>query len=159
MTLTADELNLARKRIKAWPIAERRFLTKLTESEVELVLEGVAVLDLRPVTDDDERPDPARPMAGRYHHDGPDTERTSASLVAPKSGTQRATVLEALQAAGERGATDHELWRATEQKCVRPHVAGTRREELIADGWPILDSGQRRLTDTGRPAIVWVLRQ
>jgi hypothetical protein len=155
--LTSDELNLARQRIRAWPIPERRFLTKLTEPEVGLILEGVALLDLRPVEDEPEWPDPARSQTGRYHHDGGDTERTAAELVAPKSGTQRAAVLDALRAAGDRGATDHELWRATEQKCVRPHVAGTRREELIADGWPITDSGKRRTTDTGRPAIVWVL--
>lgn len=154
--LTADELTVARERVKAWPVGERRFLTKLTEPEAALILEGVAVLDLRPV-EDEPLPDPARNEVGRYHHDGTDTERTAAVLAAPKSGTQRAAVLEALRAAGERGATDHELWRATEQKCVRPHVAGTRREELIADGWPIRDSGKRRTTDTGRPAIVWVL--
>lgn len=105
------------------------------------------------------RLDPARDMPGRYHADGPDTERVAAGRVTPRSGTQRAAVLEALRAAGDRGATDHELWVATEAKCVRPHVAGTRREELIRDGWTIVDTGERRLTDTGTPAIVWRLAE
>lgn len=102
------------------------------------------------------RSDPAREMVGRYHHHGPDTERIAAALVAPRSGTQRAAVLEALKEAEENGRTDFELW-GTDGIGARPHVPGTRREELIADGWNIVDSGKRRRTDTGSPAIVWVL--
>lgn len=101
-------------------------------------------------------PDPTEPRVGRFHKDGPVTERISAALVAPRSGTQRAHVLEHLRAVGERGATDYELWRDGNVG-VRPHVAGTRREELISDGWPIIDTGRTRPTDTGTPAIVWVL--
>lgn len=103
------------------------------------------------------KPDPARPMPGRAHRDGPDTERTAARLVTPRSGTQRAKVLDVLREAGDKGATDYELWHIFKIG-ARPHVPGTRREELIADGWPIEDSGLRRPTDTGTPAIVWVLR-
>ena len=106
----------------------------------------------------DPKPDPARPMRGRLHAHGPDTERTSAAMVAPRSGTQRARVLEALQAAGDSGVTDYELW-AIHHIGARPHVPGTRREELIADGWPIFDTGHRRLTDTGTPAIAWAIVQ
>jgi hypothetical protein len=102
-------------------------------------------------------PDPARNLVGRYHRSGGDTERAAATLVAPRSGTQRATVLEHLRACGEDGCTDYEMWQANREKFVRPHVPGTRREELIADGWAITDSGARRLTDTGSPAIVWTL--
>jgi hypothetical protein len=102
------------------------------------------------------RPDPARPHVGRYHRDGPATERTAAAMVAPRSGTQRAQVLDALRDAGELGVTDYELWDGYGIG-ARPHVPGTRREELIADGWPIRDSGARRRTDTGSPAIVWRL--
>ena len=103
----------------------------------------------------DGRLDPARPMIGRFHHDGTDTERGAAMRVAPRAGTQRAKVLRHLQQVGADGATDYELWRAGIG--IRPHVPGTRREELIADGWPIVDSGRRRLTDTGTRAIVWTL--
>jgi hypothetical protein len=106
----------------------------------------------------DVRPDPARPLVGRSHRGGPDTERTAASLVAPRSGTQRYAVLVELRLRGERGATDWELHREAGVG-ARPHVAGTRREELIADGWPIVDSGRRRPTDTGTPAIVWRLEE
>jgi len=52
MTLTPDELALARERVKNWPVAERRFLTKLTEHEAKLILEGVATADLRPVEEE-----------------------------------------------------------------------------------------------------------
>ncbi len=103
------------------------------------------------------RPDPGRAQVGRFHKYGHDTEKIAASLVAPRSGTQRARVLELLQTAGDDGMTDYEMW--VGGAGARPHVAGTRREELIADGWPIADSGRRRLTDTRSPAIVWVLNR
>jgi hypothetical protein len=71
----------------------------------------------------------------------------------PRSGTQRAAVLRALRRAGKRGLTDFECAR----RCgfIRPHIAGTRREELIADGFPIVKTDGRRPTDTGCTAIVW----
>ncbi len=101
------------------------------------------------------RPDPARNLPGRVHAAGPETERTAARLVSPRTGSQRARVLDRLKEVGTAGATDFELWQAGIG--ARPHVPATRREELIADGWPIRDSGLRRMTDTGSPAIVWVL--
>lgn len=101
-------------------------------------------------------PDPTREIVGRYHRNGQDTEREAAMLVAPRAGTQRARVLQVLRGA-EKGCTDYELW-AVHGIGARPHVPGTRREELIADGWPIVDSGARRRTDTGSLAIVWVLK-
>lgn len=112
------------------------------------------------------RPDPARPMEGRRHREGTDTERAAALRVMPRSGTQRAKVLEALQSPGRLGMpylpmgglTDYELWQYAGVG-ARPHVPATRREELIAAGWPIVDSGERRPTDTGSPAIVWRLEE
>lgn len=98
-------------------------------------------------------PDPARPMRGRVHRDAHATELEAAARVAPRSGTQRARVLELLRDAGTLGLTDYELWQAGVG--ARPHVPGTRREELIADGWPIIATDERRPTDTGSPAIVW----
>ncbi len=100
-------------------------------------------------------PDPSRDKPGRFHSNGTDTERTAALMVAPRTGSQRARVLDRLKDVGPIGATDYELWRSGIG--ARPHVPATRREELIADGWPIRDSGLRRVTDTGSPAIVWVL--
>lgn len=98
--------------------------------------------------------DPATNRPGRCHANGTDTEREAARRVEPRTGSQRAAVLDHLRRVGEAGATDYELWR--QGIGARPHVPATRREELIADGWPIRDSGQRRPTDTGTPAIVWV---
>ena len=77
-------------------------------------------------------------------------------MITPRTGSQRARVLDALREVGDDGATDYELW-AVHGVGARPHVPGSRRGELIADGWPIIDSGRRRKTDTGMPAIVWVL--
>ena len=99
-------------------------------------------------------PDPEREMIGRFHSDGRATELHAAARDLPKRGTQRARVLEAIQNAPD-GVTDYELWHV-HGVGARPHVPGTRREELIRDGWPIRDSGRRRQTDTGSPAIVWV---
>jgi hypothetical protein len=103
------------------------------------------------------RPDPGREVAGRYHHDGHDTEHAAALRVAPRAGSQRRRVLDALRAS-PTGMTDFELWFEA-RIGARPHVPATRREELIADGWPIIDSGERRKTDTGAGAIVWRLEE
>lgn len=100
-------------------------------------------------------PTPARPLIGRFHSGAGDTELASAVGVIPRSGSQRCRVLDALRARPD-GLTDYELW-SSEGIGARPHVPGTRREELIADGWPIVDSGRRRRTDTGCCAIVWRL--
>ena len=100
-------------------------------------------------------PDPGREKVGRYHHAGTtDTEREAAQRNLPRKGTQRAKVLEAFKDhLRDVGATDYEMG---ERLGMFRWVAGTRREELIADGWPIKDSGRRRRTDTGCNAIVWV---
>lgn len=96
------------------------------------------------------------PRTGRYHREGRDTERASARRVAPRTGTQRAKILARLQALGEYGSTDYENGQAFN---MFRWVAGTRREELMVDGWPIMDSGKRRPTDTGSGAVVWVYRE
>jgi hypothetical protein len=99
-----------------------------------------------------ELPDPRREVMGRHHRDATDTELEAAARNLPRRGTQRARVLEALRELGERGATDYEMG---QRLGIFRWVAGTRREELIKDGWPIRDSGERRHTDTGSNAIVW----
>lgn len=96
-------------------------------------------------------------MDGRRHRDGTDTEVAAARRVAPRSGTQRERVLNRLRDVGHHGSTDYELW--MKGIGAYPHVAGTRREELIADGWPIIDSGERRKTGSGSLAIVWKLER
>ena len=108
-----------------------------------------------PVVELDGRPDPGREMAGRAHAGAGPTE-LAAARTSPRKGSQRAEVLEHLRQQGAEGATDFEL-----NELIAPGrravSAGTRRAELIRDGWPIVDSGRRRPTDTGAPAVVWAL--
>lgn len=92
---------------------------------------------------------------GRMHREPHDTEVASAISQRPHSGALRAKVHAEFVAAGDTGRTDYE--NAVALGMFR-HSAGTRREELIKRGAPIVDSGRRRPTDTGRPAIVWVLQ-
>jgi hypothetical protein len=100
--------------------------------------------------------DPLIPRVGPSHHNDPETAREAARRDLPRKGTQRARVLDAFRELGETGATDYELGRRLE---MFRWVAGTRRGELIEDGWLIVDSGERRVTDTGSRAIVWRLSE
>lgn len=71
----------------------------------------------------------------------------------PKPGTPRHRVLTAIWAAMPEGCTDQEL--EHELGLARP-TPGNRRGELVAGGW-VEDSGRRRATTKGKPAVVWVL--
>lgn len=92
---------------------------------------------------------------GRMHREPHDTEIVAAVSQRPASGALRARVHAEFVTAGDAGRTDYE--NAVALGMFR-HSAGTRREELIKRGALIVDSGRRRPTDTGRPAIVWVLQ-
>jgi hypothetical protein len=96
-------------------------------------------------------PDTDRP--GLARSDGSDTMLAAAASQLHCSGAKRLAVLRAIVRAGERGATDAELESIVG---LRHQTASARRNELARDGW-IEDSGARRLTDSGRHAIVWVL--
>jgi hypothetical protein len=103
-------------------------------------------------------PDPRRELPGREHRGAGDTEHHAAHADPPRLGTQRAKVLEEFRRRGPNGATDYEM----NEILVpgrRSVSAGTRRAELMRDGWPIKDSGRRRGTDTATPAIVWVYEE
>jgi hypothetical protein len=160
MGLTPDELALARERVKQWPIDERRFLTKLTEPEAQLVLEGVAALDLRPVEDEAEPvvlPDPDRNTIGKHQRPGAasSTQINAALLVYPLTGTKRRIVLDMIRMAGEHGATDDEMQL---ELGMNPSTQRPRRVELVDDGW-VEDSGRSRPTRSGVAAVVWVLTE
>lgn len=99
-------------------------------------------------------PDPARTMPGRAHVGAKDTEHNAAVANQPRIGSQRAKVLDEYRRRGAYGATDYEM-NETLVPGRRSVSAGTRRAELIRDGWPIKDTGRRRPTDTGTQAIVW----
>lgn len=78
-----------------------------------------------------------------------DTSRAAALSAAPRAGTKRALVLQAIVDMG--GLTDEEM-----QKIIpmSPNTQRPRRVELVTGGF-IKDSGQRRKTSTGDMAIVW----
>jgi hypothetical protein len=80
-----------------------------------------------------------------------DTEQTAAQAALPRSGMQRARVLEAIKGAGPAGMTDQEV--ATRlglaENSVRP------RRLKFADAGLIENSGERPATSGGNPAIVW----
>lgn len=50
--LTRDELEVARERIRDWPLWDRTYLTHLTEGEARLVALATALLDIRPAESD-----------------------------------------------------------------------------------------------------------
>ena len=90
---------------------------------------------------------PQRGMVGAEH---PDTSRTAAAEVAPRTGTQRWRVLNHLRLCGPDGATDAELQDALH---MNGNTERPRRVELVDGGW-VEDSGDRRVSG-GRPAIIW----
>lgn len=91
---------------------------------------------------------------GRVHRDAHDTELEAARAFPEVKGSQRLRVLQAFYDAPD-GLTDYECHLVCGMH--RPHIAGTRREELIAAGVPIVKTDERRPTDTGSRAIVWRL--
>lgn len=96
--------------------------------------------------------DPEAPAPGRLHRGAGETERAAALAAMPKTGTQRRRVLEAFVFAPS-GLTDHELAGRTG---LYLYSAAPRRTELVHGGW-LRDSGRRRPTPSGTPAVVWVL--
>lgn len=77
------------------------------------------------------------------------TSRAAAAGALPKSGTNRACILDYIKKAG--GATDEELELALNLSgnTVRPC-----RVSLVQDGW-VVDSGKRRPVRSGNDAIIW----
>jgi predicted ArsR family transcriptional regulator len=78
----------------------------------------------------------------------------------PRSGTQRAKVLlvlhhDLMYPGPEGGLTDDEIANRSRLlgNSVRP-----RRGELVADGL-VQDSGHRRSSNMGHPAVVWTLTE
>lgn len=87
------------------------------------------------------------------HHRAQETSRIAAQKALPNSGTKRRIIFELIKDSAMFGLCDHEL----EVKTGWLHQsASAARNTLMKDGW-ILDSGQRRNTAQGNPAIVWIL--
>lgn len=95
--------------------------------------------------------DPAAPARPKHH--GRETEKAAYWSSLPRHGSQRHRVLESIAAAGDFGRTDEELEIILD---LRRPSAGNRRGELVEGGW-VRDSGRRRPTRSGNPAVVWVL--
>lgn len=97
-------------------------------------------------------PAPDENELGRLHRDAHDTERAAARLIEPKTGTLRALALARVFDAGSEGLTHGELAEVTGKNhySIAPRVT-----ELVDLGW-VIDSGQRRKTALGSPAIVWI---
>jgi len=88
----------------------------------------------------------------KVRRDAPDTSRAAAARIAPKTGTKRRLVLDAITTSPD-GLTDEEMQR------LIPMSANTqrpRRVELVEGGF-IKDSGRRRRTSSQDLAIVWVV--
>lgn len=94
----------------------------------------------------------ARPPEAHHHAGGMDTEVEAAHGDRTARDAQRQSVLIALANAGDAGLTDYEAGRVLG---VLRTSAGKRRLELMRDDL-VADSGQRRPTDTGATAAVWV---
>lgn len=97
-----------------------------------------------------------RPEIGRsvvaIHANAQETSRLAAAKALPNSGTKRRITYDLIATAGMFGLCDHEL----EEKTGWLHQsASAARNTLMKDGW-IKDSGLRRNTPQGNPAIVWV---
>jgi hypothetical protein len=99
--------------------------------------------------------DPDAVTVGAAHapwRGAPDTERIAAALITPRTGLARRRVLDAI-ADAPAGLTDYELAHVTG---LRLYTAAPRRNELVSGGW-VEDSGDRRPTDSGTLAAVWIL--
>jgi hypothetical protein len=84
-----------------------------------------------------------------------DTSLNAMGKAFPKSGTKRREIYELIKSEGMFGLCDHEI----EQRTGWLHQsASASRNSLMKDGW-IVDSGQRRKTNQGNDAIVWIISE
>ena len=98
----------------------------------------------------DQLPDPGDDRLGRFSAGSPDTQRTAAVKVYPKTGTQRRKVLDALAV---DDLTDEQI---ESRIHIGQRQVSTRRKELEMDGW-IMDSEVRRISRAGFEVVVWTL--
>jgi hypothetical protein len=83
----------------------------------------------------------------------PETSSIAGRSTLPQTGTKRRITYELIKESGLFGLCDHEI----EEKTGWLHQsASSARNTLMCDGW-IVDSGSRRNTPTGNPAIVWIV--
>lgn len=82
------------------------------------------------------------------------TSFKAAALIEPTAASLRGQVLAFMRQAGTQGATDEEIQVAME---MNPSTQRPRRIELLGMGL-IANSGETRLTRSGRRAVVWIAK-
>jgi hypothetical protein len=80
------------------------------------------------------------------------TSLEAAIAAEPRAGTQRRRVLDLLREYPATGLADHEMQGLLG---MNPSTQRPRRIELVEAGL-VKDSGNHRLTDSGKRAVVWV---
>jgi len=93
-------------------------------------------------------------MSGLPFQPHSETSKDAADAAAPKATTERERVhafILAQQKVGQIGSTDEETAITLD---MNPSTVRPRRVELLEQG-RVQDSGQRRLTKSGRKAVVW----
>ncbi len=94
----------------------------------------------------------------RWVEGSPETSRWAAGLAVPVQGSARHHIVGALSHVAELsrpGYTDEQL----ERRLGSSHqTVSSARNWLVEAGW-VVDSGHRRLTRSGRKAVVWTLSE
>ena len=97
------------------------------------------------------RDDPTLDFEGKAMKEGQSgTSKIAARRIMPRTGTQRARVLDLLSR-HPQGLTDEQMQDALG---MNPSTQRPRRVELVEQGW-VEDSGERRRTRSGHKAVVW----
>ena len=94
-----------------------------------------------------------RPPA--HHNAPPGTSLVAADQIAEHAPTQEALVFEHILSCGRSGSTDDEGEQALG---IKPQSYTPRRNALVKRQL-VVDSGERRPTESGRPAAVWLARE
>ena len=95
-------------------------------------------------------------LAPPAHHSAPrGTSKVAAGRIAEHAGTQRDCILVLIRSRGPLGLTDDE---GEAVLGMKPQSYTPRRGELVQLG-QVIDSGQRRVTASNRPAAVWIARE
>lgn len=92
-------------------------------------------------------------MPAPFRRSAPHTSRDAAKKAERRAPTMRIRVLRFLIGQGQSGATDEHGERALG---IKSQSYIPRRRELVKQGI-VRDSGERRKTESGRSAVVWVV--
>ena len=84
-----------------------------------------------------------------------ETSEYAAEMIESSASSMRGDIFRLMKTRGERGMTCNEVERALH---MRHQTASARLYELRHKGL-IVDSGQRRVTDSDRWAVVWAVKK